>query len=172
MIKGEEIYLRPILKTDIELLNKWKNDEETFKFLGGGFSPVSIDQQSSWLDNMMDLNGNNKRYLICITENDKPIGMTGLYGINWIHRTTEVGLYIGDKNEHRKGYAQSAYNLIEKYAANYLNLRKIKLQVVKSNSRAKNMWEKLNFKEVGKLSKERFIDGNYFDLLIMEKFLD
>lgn len=28
MIKGEDIYLRPILKTDIELLNKWKNDEE------------------------------------------------------------------------------------------------------------------------------------------------
>lgn len=32
MIKGEKIYLRPILKEDIVYLNEWKNDEETYKW--------------------------------------------------------------------------------------------------------------------------------------------
>ena len=49
MIKGEKVYLRPILKSDMKYLNDWKNDEDVFRFLGGGFMPVSIDQQENGL---------------------------------------------------------------------------------------------------------------------------
>ncbi|MBZ6527603.1 GNAT family N-acetyltransferase [Aerococcaceae bacterium DSM 111021] len=171
MINGEFIYLRPIIRNDLKHLNDWKNDEETYKFLGGGFMPISIDQQANWLDNMMDLTGNNKRYIICTKSKDEPIGMIGLYGINWIHRTAEVGLYIGNKNEHRKGYSKEAYMLLEKYLKDYLNLRKINLNVVDTNVKAKLMWENYGFQVCGKLTEERFIEGKYYDLLIMEKFI-
>ncbi|MBA5730201.1 GNAT family N-acetyltransferase [Aerococcaceae bacterium INB8] len=171
MINGELIYLRPIIKDDLKYLNDWKNDEETYKFLGGGFMPISKDQQSNWLDSMIDLTGNNKRYIVCKQSDDNPIGMIGLYGINWIHRTTEVGLYIGDKNELRKGYAKEAYALLENFAKNYLNIRKINLNVVDFNKKAKLMWENYGFQICGKLTEERFIDGRYYDLLIMEKFI-
>lgn len=84
MIKGEKIYLRPIIKEDITFLNTWKNDEEIYKYLGGGFIPTSIDQQIKWMDSMIDTSGNNKRFIIC-EQTDKPVGMIGLYDINWIH---------------------------------------------------------------------------------------
>lgn len=170
MIIGEEIYLRPIKKNDLKLLNKWKNDKEVFKYLGGGFMPISIDQQEKWLESMIDLTGNNRRFIVC-TSNHDSIGMIGLYDINWIHKNCEVGLYIGEKNFHGKGYAKQAYDLIEKYAKEYLNLRKIKLNVVNNNEKATNLWNTLGFKKVGMLKEERFIEGKYMDLIIMEKFI-
>lgn len=170
MIKGEKVYLRPILKRDITLLNQWKNDEETFKNLGGGFMPVSIDQQENWIESMIDNTGNNKRYIICDNEND-PVGMVGLYGINWIHRTCEIGLYIGNKNARGKGYAKESCRLIEQFAKDYLNLRKIKLNVVYDNASATYLWESLGYEKVGEFKDERFIKGKYKNVLLMEKFI-
>lgn len=170
MIIGKKIHLRPIIQDDLIHLNKWKNDENIYKYLGGGFMPTSITQQSKWLESLIDTTGNNKRFIICNSDSH-PIGMIGLYSINWIHRSCEIGLFLGEKSEQGKGYAQEACTLLENFAKNYVNLRKIKLNVVKHNEKASNFWLRLNYKEVGILKEERFIDGEYRDLIIMEKFL-
>lgn len=169
-MQGEKVRLRPIERTDLPKLNKWKNDKEIYQFLGGGFKPVSIDQQEKWMDNMIDMTGNNRRFMI-IDSSNQAVGMVGLYGINWIHRTCEVGIYIGEKNAHKKGYAGEAYQLLENYASEYLNLRKINLKAVSDNKAAIALWEKLGFKKAGELHEERFIKGSYHDLTIMEKFI-
>ncbi|HHU83460.1 MAG TPA: GNAT family N-acetyltransferase [Firmicutes bacterium] len=171
MIRGEKIYLRPIQKSDLTYLYQWKNDEETFMYLGGGFLPTSIDQLEKWMDVMIDTTGRDKRFIIC--DNDgSPKGMVGLYDIEWIHRTCEIGVYIGDKDAKGKGYGKEACLLTEKYAKKYLNLRKIKLSVVSDNKRALNMWESLGYKKVGEYIAERYIKGAYRNLTIMEKFID
>ena len=171
MIKGKKIYLRPIIKEDIHVLNEWKNDEETYRYLGGGFMPTSINQQEKWMDSLIDTSGNNKRYIIS-DQDHKPVGMIGLYDINWIHRNCEIGVYIGDKSAKGKGYGKEACVLIEEFAKNYLNLRKIKLKAVYENEIALNMWNLLGYEKVGQLKEERFINGEYRDVVIMEKFLN
>lgn len=170
MIKGAKVYLRPILKQDITFLNEWKNDEETYQYLGGGFMPISIDQQEKWMDSMIDTTGNNKRFIICDNEN-VPIGMVGLYNINWIHRTCEIGIYIANKSAQGKGYGKESCELIEQFAKEYLNLRKIKLNVVSDNESAINMWRSLGYEKVGEFKDERFIKGKYMNLALMEKFI-
>lgn len=171
MIKGEKVYLRPIDKSDLPHLYKWRSDEETFMYLGGGFLPISIDQLNKWLDDMIDTTGNNKRFIIC-DNGSYPVGMIGLYDINWIHRTCEIGVYIGDKDARGKGYGKEACLLIEKYAKEYLNLRKIKLSVVSDNKSAINLWQSLGYKKIGEYVAERFIKGKYRNLVLMEKFID
>lgn len=170
MIKGQNIHLRPIEKEDVTHLNKWKNDEETYMYLGGGFMPTSINQQEKWLDSIIDTLGENKRFIICDNDNT-PVGMVGLYDINWIHRTCEIGIYIGNKDAKGKGYGKEACLLIEKFAIEYLNLRKIKLNVVADNENAIHMWKSLGYEKVGEYEKERFIKGEYRNLVLMEKFL-
>lgn len=171
MIKGEKVYLRPIQKDDITYLNQWKNDEETYMYLGGGFMPTSINQQEKWLDSLMDTSGNNKRFIIC-DNNSSPVGMVGLYDINWIHRTCEIGIYIGSKDTKGKGYGKEACLLVERFAKEYVNLRKIKLNVVSDNKKALNMWQSLGYIKVGEYIKERYIKGVYRNLTLMEKFID
>lgn len=170
-MKKDNIKIRPIKKLDLKHLNDWKNNKNIYKFLGGGFMPVSIDIQEHWLENLIDTTSNNKRFIIERVDNNKPIGLIGLYNINWIHRTAEIGLFIGDETEQGNGYAKIAYEIIETFAKKDLNLRKMKLFVVYNNNKALSLWKKVGFTEIGKLSKERYIDGKYLDLVIMDKFL-
>lgn len=163
------VSLRPIEKTDLDTLNRWKNDEQVYMFLGGGYHPISKNQQEKWMDSLIDLTGNNRRFMIVLDK--ESIGMIGLYEINWIHQTCEIGIFIGESDARGKGYAREAYFLLEKYAVNYLHIRKINLKVVADNKKAVAMWLKFGYQIVGKLNKERYIKGAYHDLNIMEKFL-
>ena len=61
---------------------------------------------------------------------------------------------------------------IERFAKEYVNLRKIKLNVVSDNEKALNMWQSLGYIKVGEYIKERYIKGCYRDLTLMEKFID
>lgn len=169
-MRGNAVILRPIRKTDLHILNVWKNDEEIYMYLGGGYNPVSEDQQEKWMDSLIDMTGNSRRFMILDT-NEVPIGMVGLYEINWIHRTCELGIYIADRNVRGKGCATEAASLVLNFASEYLNLRKAKSKVVSDNIASIKMLFKLGFTIVGEYKKERFIKGHYLDLTIMEKFL-
>lgn len=170
MIEGERIKLKALDYDDLEVLNKWKNDEQIFKYLGGGFQPISIDEHRKLMDALVENTGKTKRFII-INENEKKIGFIGIYNISNIHRTCNLGLYIGEKDEQGKGYAKEAYLALERFAKNYLNLRKINLDVVEENEKAIRLYEKLGFNICGKYNKERYINGEYKDLIIMEKFI-
>lgn len=169
-LESERLKLRPIEREDLTKLNIWKNSEEIYQYLGGGYMPVSIDTQEKWLDDLMDTTGKNKRFMIQLKDADA-IGMIGLYGINWIYRTCELGVYIGEPEQHGKGLGSEAYWLIEEFAVRYLNLRKIKAFVVSDNNSAVHMYEKLGFGKAGELKEERFINGKYCSVYIMEKFI-
>ena len=171
ILKSDRVLLRPIERRDLACLNRWKNDENVYQFLGGGFAPVSIDVQQKWLDDLMDTTGADRRLMI---ENEKgrAIGMVGLYHINWVHRTCDLGVFIGDQDQRHLGYASAACILLEQYACQFLNMRKIKAAVVKSNAPAVALYQKLHYQQVGCLAQERFIAGRYHDLLMMEKFLN
>ena len=172
MLIGEKVNVRAINKEDLRYLNIWKNDEQTFRFLGGGYSPTSPDYQEKWLDSLIDTTGNDKRFVICEKSSSIPVGYIGLYNINWIHRVCEVGAYIGNVEYKRKGYMREAYMLTERFARNYLNLRKINLCVVSDNEAAVEMWLSFGYTQIGEYNKERYIDGEYRNLLIMEKFIN
>lgn len=169
MLSRDGVKLRPIVREDLAKLNQWKNDEEIFMYLGGGFNPVSIDQQEGWIDNLIEMTQQNKRFIIEI--DGQAAGMIGLYSINYINQNCEVGAYIGDKDLHGKGYGKIAYQIIEEYARDYLHQRKIKLFVVEDNAMACKYWEKLGFEKLGVYKEERFIKGKFRDLIIMEKFI-
>ena len=98
--------------------------------------------------------------------------MVGLYDINWINRTCEIGIFIGDKNARGKGYAKEACLLIEKFAREYVNIRKIKLSVVSDNEKAISMWYSLGYRKIGEYIEERYIKGCYRNLTLMEKFIE
>ena len=165
LLEGKGILLRPLEKLDLADLNEWRNDYSIFKNLGGGFQPLSIDQQALWMDNMIDLTSNNKRFMI--TKNNNSIGVVGLYNINYINRNCEFGIYIGNKSYHGKGIGKEATLLMINYAFQNLNMRKVKL-LVNDDNFAHKMYEKLGFRNVGFYENERYVNGKYLNVYIME----
>lgn len=168
-LQDQAVVLRPIEPTDLGKLNQWKNDEEVYRYLGGGFLPVSMAIQERWMPSLMDTTGDTKRFMI--EHLGAPVGMIGLYSISWVHQTCSLGIYIGEKDCRGKGIAKKAYFLLENYAYRYLHLRKVRADVVADNEAAVSMYGALGFRQAGCLVDERWIDGNYHDLLIMEKLL-
>lgn len=166
MLNLENINLRPIEKTDICRIIKWKNDYEVFKYLGGGYEPQSMTNLEKYIDILCDNSKNNKRFII--DNNGNAIGIIGLYEIDFKNRNCELGIYIGEKKEWGKGYASTACKLIQEYAFSNLNLKKIKLKVVEENISAKKMYMKLGYRLVGTYINERYIEGKYNNIISME----
>ncbi|WP_339102061.1 GNAT family protein [Candidatus Enterococcus clewellii] len=170
---SDKVSIRPFELNDVEKLYQWKNDKEIFKYLGGGYRPQSRYDLEKHMEALILHTMENQRFMIEVEqENDLvSVGVIGLYNMNFVHRTCEIGIYIGEKIFQGKGIASRALKDIENYAKNYLNLRKINLDVVKANEVAVQFWEKNGYKLVGTKMKHRLIDNNYFDLEIREKFL-
>lgn len=163
--------IRPIEIKDGNYIYDWKKDPMVFKYLGGGYNPQSLYEVMDFMPQLSKQSTKNKRFMIVNSKTDEPIGLVGLYSINHIHRTCEIGIYIGDRNFQGKGAATTAVEYVEKYAKNYLNLRKISLMVVSENESATKFWNKQGYSHVGTMNQERFIDGKYCDVEIREKFL-
>lgn len=163
------VTLRPIEKDDLDLLFKWRNDELIFSQLGGGYFPTSKTEMSKWMENFSKLDRTNIKFIVQYKEIG--VGFISLSNTNYINRTSELGLYIGEKNYQGKGIASNALKLIENFSKDYLNLRKIKLLVNDNNKVAIGLYEKKGYKVIGRYTKERYSKGLYIDVLIMEKFL-
>ncbi|NTJ73620.1 GNAT family N-acetyltransferase [Enterococcus faecium] len=163
--------IRPIEFEDASVIYEWKNNPQIFKYLGGGYKPQSLTEIQCYMNSLLKQTESNQRFLIVNEERQIPVGLVGLYNIKQIHGTCEIGIYIGNKEFQGKGAGSIAVKKIEYYAKNFLNLRKISLFVVSNNISAVRFWEKMEYCLVGTLNKERYIDGQYMDVQIREKFL-
>lgn len=167
MTKG--VILRPLEFSDLDYLFKWRNDENIFMQLGGGFFPTSKTEMEKWMDNFCRRDTSNPKFII---EYDKQtVGFISLSSINYINRTGDLGIYIGESRYKGKGIASNALTQLEVFARKHLNLRKIKLLMNSNNTGALKLYEKLNYRYIGKYDSERFVNGEWTDVIIMEKFL-
>ena len=99
-----------------------------------------------------------------------PIGYIELTNIDFVDRRGDLGICI-DKHQHGKGYAKDAVFLLENYAKNLFNIRKIILQVLNSNSRAISFYKKVGYRNIGVFDDHFYMDDQFHDVLLMEKKL-
>lgn len=78
-------------------------------------------------------------------EDDRLIGFTGLFGIQWQHGDAWVSIGIGEPEYWGNGYGTEAMRLILRYAFEELNLFRASLGVFAYNPRAISSYEKAGF---------------------------
>jgi len=169
MLKYNNIYLRPIEKEDIPKRTKWLNDEEISSMLVIQY-PVSLISSYYWLNKIQ---GDESRtdFVICISDNNKAIGVIGLTNISKFNKNAEMYIYIGEKDYWGQGYGKIAVNLLLQYAKSVLGLRKIYLYTLDINVKARSLYSKLGFITEGKLVKHIYKNGEYRDLIIQSIFI-
>jgi RimJ/RimL family protein N-acetyltransferase len=104
---------------------------------------------------------------IHILENDHLIGFINLFGIEWNHGNTWVGIGLGEREYWGKGYGTEAMQLVLRYAFTELNLHRVTLGVFDYNPRAIRSYEKAGFVHEGRVRKELLKNGQYWDALEM-----
>lgn len=161
------IYLREITREDMPIINGYRKDYELVKELGAPFRYVNPDTDYSWYDNYLKNRSSNVRCAICLEKNGQVIGTVYLLDIHWIYRRASLGIMIGDKQHQGKGYGKKAMELILNHAFRDLNLNRIEIKVVESNTSAIGFYEKLGFEEEGRLREAVYRDGTYQDQILM-----
>ena len=162
---GDRIYLSPRSMEDAEKFTQWMNDFEVTDYTGRSGQVLTLQGEIEYLEK----NSNPEATFAIVTlDEDKLIGTVGLEQINNTNRAATLGIFIGDKEYLSKGYGTEAIRLLLDYGFNYMNLHSINLTVMSFNERAVKCYKKCGFKEVGRMRKNKFVNGAYYDTIIMD----
>ena len=162
---GERIYLSPRNVEDVEIFTEWMNDFYITDYTGRSYRTVTLQEEKEYLEKV---DKNKNTFAIVDSKTDEMIGTIGLHSIDNINRTATIGIFIGNKDYWSKGYGTEAIQLILDFGFNYLNLKNIDLALMEFNVRALKCYEKCGFKEIGRRRKCKFINGKYYDSILMD----
>ena len=161
---GEKCYLSPIDLDDAPKYAEWLNSEEVFKFLLAGPNVISLESEKEALLKL----SKEHVYGIIDKENGILIGNIGLLNLNHLHKTSEVGIFIGRKEYWGRGYGTEALKLLMDYAFKVLGLENIMLRVFEYNERARKSYEKVGFKKIGVRRSSHYYDNKRHDEIYMD----
>lgn len=127
----ENIYLRPLQVQDAAISFQWRNDQSIWLYTGKRPDCiVTAAMEEDWARKVLQ-DSSRVNYAICLKEGDKYIG--NIYLVNIKEGRGELGIFIGDKQAHGKGYGKLALNCLKKVAKECLSLREILIRVRNEN---------------------------------------
>ena len=159
------IKLRPFKDSDIDVLYKWINNRDLM-LNNSNYIPISESEHSEWFESILKQK-NNYQFIIESVNDNKPIGTCQLSDVNFIHRTAELKIRIGESSYLGKGFGTEAVKALVRFGFIDLNLNRIYLQVFESNARAIKSYKKCNFKIEGTMNEAAYICGEYLNIVIM-----
>jgi RimJ/RimL family protein N-acetyltransferase len=168
MIEGDRVRLRALRPEDYPRLTEFKNDVE-FELLGGGDPPRP--RTLAIVTEFFDERARDKSGVNFAIEVDGVfIGDCGLFHLDRLAGTAELGIGIGDRDYLGKGYGRETVTLLAGYGFRLLNLRKIWLETLANNERAIRSYRAVGFVEEGRQREHVWSDGRYVDLVLMALF--
>ncbi len=167
LIASERLYFRPVTVDDAEgKYLAWLNDEEVTRYLETGRFPTSVEGLRAYVE-QKTASTTDVFFAIVERATGAMIGTVKLGAINWIHRTAELGILIGERSKWSQGYGTEACRLLLRYGFERLNLHKVILGVVADHAAALRAYETVGFRREGLITDCIFLDGTYRDKVMM-----
>ncbi len=171
MLEGRRVRLRSFELADVEEIMKYWNNMELRRLLGSvDRGPAATNEEEEWIRNTWKRRQERTAFTFAVESiaENKLIGGTGLFNIDWTSRSAETGISIYNPEYWGRGYGSESLNLILGFAFQDLNLNRVQLEVFDFNKRAQKCYLKVGFKEVGRRRKNRFVHGEYRDSILMD----
>ena len=163
MIYGDKIYLREILKEDIDETYNLCSDSEVLKYNGYQYDRLS---KKYIVEHLKYLNIPSKRNYVIINKQGSIVGVIIYSEDMYMRSVYNISITIG-KRYWRKGYGSDAINAILKYLFFKRKAHKIELEVVRENEAAVLCYKKCGFVEEGIIRKKYYYKGKYLDTIVM-----
>ena len=143
----KDILLRPLLKKDIEVLRRWRNNTEAVKYLRN-IGEITPEMQEKWFKSYLLNNDEYSFSIIDIGDLHTIVGSVSLY--NFKNTQAEVGkIQIGDARAHGKGIGRTALVMITELGFKSFGLKKIVAGVNQCNIASHSNFMKVGFKIIG-----------------------
>ncbi len=162
-LEGERVVLREVRASDVtDAYHAWMNDPEVTRFLEIRFVPHSKEDIAAYVERSRH-DRTNVFLAIVRREDGAHIGNVRLGAINWIHRTAELALVIGEKSAWGRGYATETIALVVDYGFRVLNLHKVSAGCYGPNEGSIRAFLKAGFTEEARRPQHFFSNGRYVD---------
>lgn len=166
-IIGELIALGPLRKDLLPVYQRWINDFNTLRNLGGSPRPLTFEQEETWLSDTGKA-ANEIGFTIYEKTSWWPIGNTSLMAINYRDRSAVFGILIGEPDMRGKGYGTETTRLMLDYAFTALGLHSVSLLVNAGNLAGRRAYEKAGFREFGRQRQCKWVGGAFHDTIHMD----
>lgn len=167
MIFGEKVRLRAMERTDLPRFVAWLNDPEVRRGISQ-FLPMSQAQEERWFETVLELPREEQPFAVDVRRRRWAlVGSCGLFRFDRQARSAELGIMVGEKSLWGRGYGTATMRTLVRHGFDTLNLNRIYLRVYESNLRAMRVYDRVGFREEGRLRQDHFADGRYEDTVIM-----
>jgi len=158
-LEGRHIYLRPLQSSDVNAAYlSWLNDPIVNAFSGRRFFPTSEAAALSYLENL-----SSAEFILAIcTKEGKHIGNIKVGPIDWMHKSADLSILIGEKTEWGKGYGPEAIYLVTKHCFKTLQLHRLEAGTV--NPAFCKSVEKLGWKKEGEFREAFMLAGKFANI--------
>jgi RimJ/RimL family protein N-acetyltransferase len=168
MMIGERVYLRPLEKTDAEVIARHAH-EETETFFESGRIPLSPIAVEKWIEGLYKQQPSlHFQFAVCLLETDEMIGSVGLGGIDWINRTAETESYLDSAAHRGKGYGPEAKHLLLEYAFEHLHIEMLSSFVWEPNARSASAVLSQGYRPAGRIKSRMMQNGEFRDMLAFD----
>jgi RimJ/RimL family protein N-acetyltransferase len=166
-IEGDLVALGPLRRDLLPLYQRWINDLGTMRTLGLPPLPMTSEKEQEWYDRQSKAE-DDVPFTIYERETLRPIGNTGLHGVDYRDRTATFGILIGEPECRGKGYGTESARLMLDYAFTALGLHNVMLTVFEFNPAGIKAYQRAGFKEIGRRRKCRMMGGRLWDEIYMD----
>ena len=164
-LEGKLLYLRALEEKDLSgNYFQWLNDEEVCKYNSHANFPNTESSMRAFLDSQ-HLAKDKVVLAIIDTFKDQHIGNISLQNIDWISRSAEFAILLGEKDYWGKGYSFEAAAVLCEYGFTKLNLNRIHCGTSSENIGMQKLALKLGMKLEGERIEAMFKNGKYVNML-------
>ena len=164
-LESEALILRPLSPGDLEgPYISWLNDPEVCEHNSHHVFPYTPAQGKAYIESSIK-DEHNLVLAIIAKDSDTHIGNISLQHIDFISRSAEYAVLLGDREYWGKGVASGASHLLLAHGFGTLNLHRIYCGTSESNIAMQKLAARLGFTEEGRRREAHFKNRVFNDII-------
>ncbi len=165
--KGTVVRLRATQKSDWEDWRREQQDSDAVRLMEWGIElPKSEASERAMSDEYDDFRSNYRRMFAIETHDNVLVGLINLSGMDQKNGTFGISFCI-NKQFRKNGYGLDAARIALRYAFHELRLQKCNSGCVSINEASRALHRKLGFREEGLRRRSIYMNGQYYDDLLL-----
>jgi RimJ/RimL family protein N-acetyltransferase len=164
-LKGTKVNLRRVQKSDADSIAENANNPLVTQYLFTPY-PYTVVDALDFISSSHRMHRTNTSYPFGIEhkEERKIVGTIGLYRVDHVNKSAELGFWLGHKYW-RQGLTSEAIDLILDFAFNERGFHRIYARVMHPNKASLKLLDKLGFTQEGTMRQAVYRNNEWLDFV-------